>query len=102
MTKLKENYISPWSAEAEAFPRSKIVYESIKEAINGGKGGIFHIDASGGTGKTFVLTTLLSYVPAQGKIGFAMATSGTSLIIFDNSFLSEPKRGDPPKCTFIP
>ena len=29
-----------------------------------------------GTGKTFVLTTLLSHIRGQGKIGFAMATSG--------------------------
>ena len=54
----------------------RIVFDTVKEAIDGGQGGVFHIDAPGGTGKTFVLTTLLSYVRAQKKIGFAMATSG--------------------------
>ena len=58
----------------------KIVFDAVKEAIDGGQGGVFHIDAPGGTGKTFVLTTLLSYVRAQKKIGFAMATSGNSSV----------------------
>ena len=56
----------------------QIVFDTVKKAIDGGQGGVFHIDAPGGTGKTFVLTTLLSYVRAQKKIGFAMATSGNS------------------------
>ena len=63
----------------------RIVFETVKEAIDGGQGGVFHIDAPGGTGKTFVLTTLLSYVRAQGKIGFAMATSGTFFLSNFNS-----------------
>ena len=58
----------------------KIVFEAVREAIDSGAGGVFHIDAPGGTGKTFVLTTLLSYVRAQRKIGFAMATSGTNFL----------------------
>ena len=59
----------------------QIVFDAVKEAIDGGHGGVFHIDAPGGTGKTFVLTTLLSYVRAQKKIGFAMATSGNLPLI---------------------
>ena len=58
----------------------KIVFEAVREVIDSGEGGFFHIDAPGGTGKTFVLTTLLSYVRAQRKIGFAMATSGTNFL----------------------
>ena len=53
----------------------KKVFDAIKDAVEG-NGGVFSIDAPGGTGKTFVLTTLLSYVRSKGKIGFAMATSG--------------------------
>ena len=41
------------------------------------------LDAHGGTGKTFVLSNLLSYVRSQGKIALATATSGIAANILE-------------------
>merc|ERR1712016_48868 len=45
-------------------------------AVNGGNGGLFFLDAPGGTGKTFVTNLLLAKVRQEGKIALAVASSG--------------------------
>ena len=52
------------------------VFEVIKNSVDNETGLIVALDAPGGTGKTFVLETLLSHVRGQGKIAIATATSG--------------------------
>ncbi len=52
------------------------VFDAIKHSVDSGSGGLFAIDAPGGTGKTFVLKTILAYVRGQEKLALAMATSG--------------------------
>ena len=42
---------------------------------------VFFLDAPGGTGKTFVFNTILSYWRAKNKIGVAMASSGIAAIL---------------------
>jgi hypothetical protein len=57
-------------------------YETILNVITNKEGKLFFVYGSGGTGKTFVWTTLLSYLRGQGKIMLAIASSGiTSLLL---------------------
>ena len=59
----------------------KAVFNAIKHAVDNGKGGIFAINAPGGTGKTFVVKTILAYVRGKSQIALAMATSGIAAIL---------------------
>ena len=43
--------------------------------------GMFFIDAPGGTGKTFLFNTILSYYRSKGEIAIAVATSGISALL---------------------
>lgn len=54
----------------------KKVFHEISSAIESERGGIFFIDAPGGTGKTFLLTLILAKVRQAGKIALALASSG--------------------------
>jgi len=57
-------------------------YETILNVITNKEGKLFFVYGSGGTSKTFVWTMLLSYLRGQGKIMFAIASSGiTSLLL---------------------
>lgn len=40
--------------------RQRIAYDTLIEAVNSGSGGIYFIDAPGGTGKTFLISLLLA------------------------------------------
>ena len=57
----------------------KVTMDILKD-VEEQKGGIFFIDAPGGTGKTFILRALLSKIRSFGKIALAMATTGIRLI----------------------
>ncbi len=46
------------------------------------EGKLFFVYGSGGTGKTFVWTTLLSHLRGEGKIVFAIASSGIASLLF--------------------
>ena len=52
------------------------IYNEVVDSVNHKKGQMFLIDAPGGCGKTFVLTTLLAKIRGQGKIALAMASTG--------------------------
>ncbi|CAF3387997.1 unnamed protein product [Rotaria sp. Silwood1] len=54
----------------------RIVYNAILNLVKEKTGGIFFLDAPGGTGKTFVLNLLLAKIRQQKKIAIAMASSG--------------------------
>ena len=47
----------------------------VSQSVENNSGDIFALDAPGGTGKTFLLTTLLSYVRGNENIAIATATS---------------------------
>lgn len=51
-------------------------YNIIKTRIENKTGGLFFLDAPGGTGKTFLSNLLLASVRRRGKIALAMASSG--------------------------
>ena len=44
--------------------------------VDSGSGGFIFLDAPGGTGKTFLLNTILAKVRLGGKIALASASSG--------------------------
>jgi len=57
-------------------------YKIILNVVTNKKGKLFFMYGNGGTGKTFVWTTLLSRLRRQGKIVLAVASSGiTSLLL---------------------
>jgi DNA replication protein DnaC len=51
-------------------------YETILNVVTNKEGKLFFMYGSGGTGKTFVWTTLMSCLRGQGKIMLAVASSG--------------------------
>ncbi|XP_055880684.1 uncharacterized protein LOC106057028 isoform X2 [Biomphalaria glabrata] len=60
-----------------------VVYNVIQEKITSGAGGLFFLDAPGGTGKTFLLNILLSEIRMQKKIALALASTGLAASLLD-------------------
>jgi len=59
-----------------------IAYKTILNAVTNKEGKLFFVYGSGGTGKTFVWTTLLSHLRGQGKIVLAVASQELHLCCF--------------------
>ena len=57
-------------------PDQKASYNAILKQIDNKAGGIYFLDAPGGTGKTFVINLLLAEIRQQSKIAIAVASSG--------------------------
>jgi putative protein kinase ArgK-like GTPase of G3E family len=57
-------------------------YEIILNVVTNKDDKLFFVYGSGGTGKTFVWTTLLSRLREQGKIVFVVASSGITSLLF--------------------
>jgi len=60
----------------------RTAYKTILNAVTNKEGKLFFVYGSGGTGKTFVWTTLLSCLRGQGKIVFAVASLGIASLLF--------------------
>jgi hypothetical protein len=56
-------------------------YETILNVVTNKDGKLFFVYGSGGTGKTFVWTTLISCLRGQGKIVLAVASSGIASLL---------------------
>jgi len=54
----------------------RVAFDAITQAINTDAGGLFFLDAPGGTGKTFIINLLLAEVRKKGDIILATASSG--------------------------
>ncbi|XP_062230178.1 uncharacterized protein LOC133927804 [Phragmites australis] len=54
----------------------RAAYDEILSAVDSDEGGVFFVDGSGGTGKTFLCKALLATIRGQNKIAVATATSG--------------------------
>lgn len=54
----------------------KTAFVSIMNRFESGNGGIFFLDAPGGTGKTFLLNLILAAVRSKKEIALAVASSG--------------------------
>lgn len=59
------------------------VYDTIMQAVNNQTGRLYFLDASGGTGKTFVLSLILAAIRSQQKIALALASSGIAATLLD-------------------
>lgn len=55
--------------------QQKTAYDTLMIAVNDGYGGIFFLDAPGGTGKTFLISLILASIRAQSQIALAVASS---------------------------
>ncbi|KAK3743358.1 hypothetical protein RRG08_061294 [Elysia crispata] len=54
----------------------RYAFDRIMSTVHEGRGGIFFLDAPGGTGKTFILNLLFARVRMDNKIALAVASSG--------------------------
>jgi len=57
-------------------PDQREVFNKITQAVFNGSGGTFFLDASGGTGKTFLINLLLAKIRQRNMIALAVASSG--------------------------
>ncbi|GFX88198.1 ATP-dependent DNA helicase [Trichonephila clavipes] len=61
----------------------RIAYDIIMRAITEQSGGLFFIDAPGGTDKTFLLSLILATIRSQNNIALAIASSGIAATLLD-------------------
>jgi ATP-dependent exoDNAse (exonuclease V) alpha subunit len=64
-------------------PEKRIVYDKIMQAITSQSGGLYFIDAPGGTGKTFLISLILATIRSQNDIALAIASSGIAATLLD-------------------
>lgn len=54
----------------------RIAYEKIMDAVTNQEGGLYFLDAPGGTGKTYLISLILATIRSNGDIALAIASSG--------------------------
>ncbi|KAJ1260553.1 hypothetical protein BS78_10G241500 [Paspalum vaginatum] len=59
----------------------KMVFDAITSSVMNNEGRTFFVYGYGGTGKTFLWTTLLNSIRSQGKIALAVASSGIASLL---------------------
>lgn len=64
--------------------QQKNVYDTIIHAINGQIGGVYFLDAPGGTGKTFLISLILATIRSDNNIALAIASSGIAATLLDS------------------
>ncbi|XP_046666559.1 ATP-dependent DNA helicase pif1-like [Homalodisca vitripennis] len=67
----------------QLIPEQRIAYDRIMRAITEQSGGLFFLDAPGGTGKTFLLSLILATIRSQNNIALAIASSGIAATLLD-------------------
>jgi len=55
----------------------------IMDAITSQSGGLYFIDAPGGTGKTFLISLILAIIRSRNNIALALALSGIAATLLD-------------------
>lgn len=63
--------------------QQKEVYDTSMKAIDDGNGGLYFLDAPGGTGKTFLMSVVLATVRARSNIAVAVASSGIAATLLE-------------------
>ncbi|XP_063987756.1 uncharacterized protein LOC135167948 [Diachasmimorpha longicaudata] len=63
--------------------QQKYVFETLMKVTNDETGGIYFLDASGGTGKTFLISLILATIRTQNKIALALASSGIAATLLE-------------------
>ncbi|KAE9524087.1 hypothetical protein AGLY_015452 [Aphis glycines] len=61
----------------------KNVYDSLMKVVDDGTGGIYFLDALGGTGKTFVISLILATIRSRSQIALAVAYSGIAATLLE-------------------
>lgn len=64
-------------------PEQKQVYDELMQAVDNGNGGIFFLDAPGGTGKTFLISLILATIRSRSEIALALASSGIAATLLE-------------------
>jgi len=62
----------------------KNVYNSLMKIVDDGMGGIYFLDAPGGTGKTFVISLILATIWSRSQIALAVASSGIAATLLES------------------
>ena len=65
-------------------PEQRSFFEDVFYSVLEGKGGLFCLNAAGGTGKTFILNTLLDSTRGHGHVALATASSGVASKLLHN------------------
>ncbi|XP_017469499.1 PREDICTED: uncharacterized protein LOC108361401, partial [Rhagoletis zephyria] len=63
--------------------QQKQVYDTLMQAVDNNTGGLFFLDAPGGTGKTFVISLILATIRSRCDIALALASSGIAATLLD-------------------
>ncbi|XP_054745847.1 uncharacterized protein LOC129250236 [Anastrepha obliqua] len=63
--------------------QQKHVYDRIMQAISNNAGGLYFLDAPGGTGKTFIISLILATIPSEQKVALALASSGIAATLLE-------------------
>lgn len=63
--------------------QQKYVYDTLMKVVNDETGGIFFLDAPGGTGKTFLISLILATIRSQNRIALALASSGIAATLLE-------------------
>lgn len=69
--------------EPRLVPDQRNAYQEVLKSIEDGSGGIFFLDAPGGTGKTFTTNLLLANIRRRGCIALAVASSGIAATLLE-------------------
>ncbi|XP_053949346.1 uncharacterized protein LOC128857621 [Anastrepha ludens] len=64
-------------------PKQREVYDTLINAIDDGNGGLFFLDAPGGTRKTFLMSLILATVRARSEIAVAIVSPGIAATLLD-------------------
>ena len=62
----------------------QMVFQAVMTSVQHGSSHIIGLDAPGGTGKTFLLSTILAAVRSEDKVALATATSGIAATLLPN------------------
>ncbi|XP_018332474.1 uncharacterized protein LOC108741978 [Agrilus planipennis] len=63
--------------------QQRIAYANLIEAVNRESGGIYFLDAPGGTGKTFLISLLLARIRSRNDVALALASSGIAATLLE-------------------
>lgn len=63
--------------------QQKSAYDQLMKAVDDGNGGLFFLDAPGGTGKTFLISLILAAIRAQSGIALALASTGIAATLLE-------------------
>ena len=75
------------------------IFNTITKHIDEDTGGLYAIDAPGGSGKTFLCNVILAYARKQNKIAIASALSGIAATLMVNGTTFHRRFGVPIDCT---